>query len=154
MLDGDRDGLEQISEALAGRDNVAAVHIIAHGGEGVVQLGSNVFNADALERRALEIEAWQSALTADADILLYGCDVAASAQGQLFVDALARLTDADVSASDDATGHASLGGDWRLEYATGAIDVPVAPSASAQEAWSHLLPSVVLTSYEPPFADR
>jgi hypothetical protein len=95
------------------------------------------------------VAAWSKALSADADILLYGCDVAATAQGRLLADTLARLTGADVSASDDATGHASLGGDWNLEYKTGAIDVAVAPSESAQEAWSHLLPSVVLTSYEP-----
>ena len=49
-------------------------------------------------------------LTTDADILLYGCDIAASAEGRLLADTLARLTGADVSASDDSTGHASVGG--------------------------------------------
>ncbi len=153
VLDAERNGLEQITEALAGRENVAALHFIAHGGEGVMQLGNALVTADALERNPGLVEAWSKVFTADADILLYGCDIAATAQGRLLADTLARLTGADVSASDDATGHASLGGDWNLEYATGAIDVPVAPSESAQDAWSHLLPSVVLTSYEPPFAN-
>jgi len=153
VLDAERDGLEQISEALAGRENVAALHFIAHGGEGVMQLGNTLVTADSLEGNPGLVEAWSQVLTADADILLYGCDIAATAQGRLLADTLARLTGADVSASDDATGHVNLGGDWNLEYATGAIDVPVALSANTQDAWSHLLPSVVLTSYEPSFAN-
>ena len=153
MLDADRDGLAQISEALAGRENVAALHIIGHGGDGVIQLGNELVTADSLQGNPGQVESWSKALTADADILLYGCDVAATAQGQLLTDTLARLTGADVSASDNPTGSAALGGDWNLEYATGTIDVPVALSESAQEAWFHLLPSVVLTSYEPPFAN-
>ncbi len=153
MLDTTRDGLEQITEALAGRENVAALHIIAHGDEGVVQLGNALVTADSLQNNQYRIEAWSKALTADADILLYGCDVAASVQGQLFVDALARLTGADVSASDDATGHTALGGDWKLEYATGAIEAQVALSQSGQDAWSHLLGTIVLVANEPPFGD-
>ncbi|MDP2242160.1 MAG: DUF4347 domain-containing protein [Burkholderiales bacterium] len=152
MLDAGRDGLAQISEALAGRENVAALHIIGHGGDGVIQLGNELVTADSLQGNPDRVESWAKALTADADILLYGCDVAATAQGRLLADTLARLTGADVAASDDATGHTSLGGDWKLEYATGAIDVPVALSVSEQDAWSHLLPSIVLTSYEPSFA--
>jgi hypothetical protein len=153
LIDAQRDGLEQVAEALAGREDVAAVHIIAHGREGAVQLGSSLVGAETLERNAGLVQAWGKALGADADILLYGCDLAATAQGRQLVEALARLTGADVSASDDATGHASLGGDWDLEFRSGMIDVPVLPSMGAQEAWSHLLGSVVLAANEPPFGD-
>jgi hypothetical protein len=144
VLDAERNGLEQISEALAGRENVAALHFIAHGGEGVMQLGNTLVTSDSLERNPGLVEAWGQVLTADADILLYGCDIAASAEGRLLADTLARLTGADVSASEDATGHANLGGDWSLEYSTGVIDVPVAMGASAQEAWHHVLGTLVL----------
>jgi hypothetical protein len=143
-LDDGHDALEQISAALAGRENVTALHIISHGTDGVT--------LEALQRNPSLAEGWKHALTADADILLYGCDVAASAEGRLLADTLARLTGADVSASDDATGHASLGGDWQLEYATGAIEAQIAPSAQAQAAWMSLLDSVH-ASYEPAFAD-
>ena len=149
MLDAERNGVDQISEALAGRENVAALHIIGHGGDGVVQLGNTLVTADSLQGQPQQVEAWSQALAVDADILLYGCDVAATAQGKLLVDTLARLTGADVTASEDATGHESLGGDWKLEYATGAIETAVAPILAAQGAWMHLLPSIVLTSYEP-----
>jgi len=45
------------------------------------------------------------------DILLYGCNVGAGAEGLAFVESVARLSQADVAASDDVTGSAALGGD-------------------------------------------
>ena len=47
----------------------------------------------------MRVEAWAKALTADADVLLYGCDVAAGDEGQDFVRALSEATGADVAAS-------------------------------------------------------
>jgi len=41
-----------------------------------------------------------SALSQDADILIYGCDVVASANGKSLIGALVRLTGADAAASD------------------------------------------------------
>ena len=46
--------------------------------------------------------------TLDADLLLYGCDLAASSEGKALIERLASLTGADVAASSDATGAASL----------------------------------------------
>ena len=43
-------------------------------------------------------------------------------EGEQFVNQLALLTNADVAASDDLTGHVKLGGDWDLEYQTGNIE--------------------------------
>ena len=57
-------------------------------------------------------------LAAGADLLLYGCDVAADALGQQMTGTLAALTGADVAASTDLTGAASRGGNWVLEYRT------------------------------------
>ena len=58
----------------------------------------------------------------DADILIYGCDVAAGSTGRAFIDLLAQLTEADVAASTDTTGASFLGGDWTLEAQTGSIE--------------------------------
>ena len=99
LLDAERDGLAQIAEALAGREDVSAVHIIGHGGDGVIQLGNRIVTAGTLEANAGLVGIWGNALTADADILLYGCDVAATEEGRMLVDALARITGADVSAT-------------------------------------------------------
>ena len=57
------------------------------------------------------------------DILLYGCDLAQSNTGKAWVNELAQRTGADVAASTNLTGNASLGGDWNLEYSTGKLNI-------------------------------
>ena len=66
-------------------------------------------------QRAQDLATLGGALSASGDILLYGCDVAAGADGLAFVNALANATGADVAASTDLTGAAVKGGDWVLE---------------------------------------
>ena len=85
------------------------------------------------------IKQWGSALSNDADLLLYGCDVAKSDAGRALVDALSRLTGADVAASEDATGNTALGGDWNLEYYTGEIATPIVLGLQEQTQWMGLL---------------
>ena len=75
----------------------------------------------------------------DGDLLIYGCDLAATERGEQFVDSLARLTGADVAASDDPTGHADLGGDWELEYRSGDIESDIPLDQDVQDDWSHTL---------------
>ena len=65
----------------------------------------------------------RSAMTADGDVLVYGCDVAAGDVGQQFVAALAASTDADIAASTDITGAASPGGNWDLEAHVGDAEI-------------------------------
>ena len=42
VLDATRDGVDQIADALRGRSDVDAIHIISHGSDGQVQLGNAV----------------------------------------------------------------------------------------------------------------
>ncbi|MGC8712879.1 MAG: N,N-dimethylformamidase beta subunit family domain-containing protein, partial [Leptodesmis sp.] len=65
---------------------------------------------------------WGASLTEDADILLYGCNIAYGDLGQGFVQNLSILTGADIAASTDLTGDAPDGGNWTLEYNTGSIE--------------------------------
>jgi hypothetical protein len=76
------------------------------------------------------LQSWAGALGRGADLLLYGCDVAADVMGQGFVQQLAALTGADVAASTNRTGSGALGGDWTLEYQTGAIEAAALAVAS------------------------
>ncbi len=139
VLDADQNGVEQISAVLAGHRDLDAVHVISHGRGGGVQLGSEWLSADTLGAQASQIAGWSSALTAEADLLFYGCNLAATESGQALVDTLALLTGADVAASTDLTGQAECGGDWDLEYASGAIEASVALRPEAQAAWSGTL---------------
>ena len=137
-LDADADGLAQIGAALAGRSDIDAIHLISHGSAGTLQLGNTLIDGKTLAVRADEFGAWQSALSADADILLYGCEVAGNAAGEAFVATLAALTGADVAASDDITG---AGGDWALEHRRGTIEAQTLQA----RAWTGAL-GVVATS--------
>ena len=139
MLDAEQDGIQQISDYLKGQHNLDAVHIISHGTDGSVQLGNTNLNLASLTQNAAQIEAWGNALSSDADILLYGCDVAQQADGRSLADALARVTGADVAASDNLTGSAGQGGDWVLEYNTGVIQAQVAVNEYGQMNWQGLL---------------
>jgi hypothetical protein len=139
VLDPARDGIAQIGEVLAAHEGVDAVHIVSHGSQAGIQLGGTWLTGESLPEHARDIEAWRAALDADADLLIYGCDLAAGEEGRALVRSLGELTGADVAASEDATGHASLGGDWVLEYALGPIESTVAFDMPTQQAWLGLL---------------
>ncbi|MBW4610169.1 MAG: DUF4347 domain-containing protein [Hassallia sp. WJT32-NPBG1] len=140
ILDQMKDGISQITENLQG-GKYKAVHIVSHGGEGSLQLGSNQLNSGNLDTYKSQLQQWANFLTDDADILLYGCDVAAGQTGVGFVQQLSQLTGADVAASDDLTGSAALGGDWDLEVSTGKIESPLAFQTSVLEGYNGILAS-------------
>ncbi|MEO1148653.1 MAG: DUF4347 domain-containing protein, partial [Cyanobacteria bacterium J06638_22] len=139
VLDATQDGVAQISQALAQRQQVSSVQILSHGSNGVLQLGSTTLTANNLEDYSEALEGWSESLTEDADILLYGCNVAADAVGQSFVQQLGDLTGADVAASTDLTGAAAKGGDWDLEYRVGQVDGAIAPQPEALSAFEGVL---------------
>jgi hypothetical protein len=82
ILDSDRDGIEQISESLARYRDIDAVHVVSHGRDGSIQLGNALLTQDSLDDYADSIEGWRNALTGKADILFYGCDLAAGKEGR------------------------------------------------------------------------
>jgi VCBS repeat-containing protein len=146
LIDASRDGIDQISAALASRNGLDAIHIISHGSDGMLQLGTARVDAATLATRATQVQAWQQALNNNADLLLYGCDVAATADGQAFVATLGRLMGADVAASDDLTGTTALGGNWTLEYHSGAIEANQLISADYQLNWQGTLATYTVTN--------
>ena len=136
LLSSQRDGVEQITQALAEHHDLDAIHILSHGVDGALELGGSWLNAFSLDAYASEISQWNSSLAPNADILIYGCNVAADAQGQELINRLAEISGADVAASQDATGNAALGGNWNLEYATGSIEAGIVISSQTQHDWN------------------
>ena len=139
VLDASQDGIAQISQILSQRQDLSAVHLISHGADGEVQLGATSLNFESLLKNAAQIKEWGKAFSAHGDLLIYGCDVAQQADGKALVDALSRLTGADVAASEDLTGAAVKDGNWDLEYQAGAIEAGVAVSPLGQQQWQWLL---------------
>ena len=146
ILDPARDGVQQMAEVLAGRTGIDAIHIISHGSQAELTLGSARLTLEFMNGvYADELAAIGQSLSEKADLLIYGCNFG---QGELGGDAaarLAQLTGADVAASIDLTGHADLGGDWDLEYSVGSIETGVAFTADARQTWDGLLMTLTST---------
>ncbi len=140
MLDSGKDGMEQMAASLAGRTGIDAIHIISHGTEGQLSLGTGTLTqASMLGEYADELATIKQTLSESADILVYGCDFAEGEAGQEAARLLSELTGADVAASTDDTGYADLGGDWDFEFHVGAIETEIAFSYDTQADWVGLL---------------
>ncbi|MBU2581403.1 MAG: choice-of-anchor L domain-containing protein, partial [Alphaproteobacteria bacterium] len=132
VLDPNADGVEQIAAVLQGRSDIDAIHILSHGDQGKLFLGNDVLDAASMQGEHLdELTAIRDALSADGDILIYGCDFTGGEAGLEAAILLGSITGADIAASVDATGHADLGGDWDLETEVGAIEA----DSFASEGW-------------------
>ncbi|MEB3830913.1 DUF4347 domain-containing protein, partial [Phormidium sp. CCY1219] len=140
-LDSDRDGIEQIAEAIGNRTGIESMHFISHGAPGTVSLGATELNAETLESYSEQLQSLASNLSDRADILFYGCNVGETEAGAAFLEKLSQLTGADIAASEDLTGAAVLQGDWDLEVTTGDIEAPLAVEEQAQQKYSGVLAS-------------
>ncbi|WP_204104002.1 MULTISPECIES: DUF4347 domain-containing protein [Spirulina sp. CCY15215] len=121
QLDPTRDGIVQISDYLRKHTGFTSLHLISHGAPGSLYLGSIKLSFDNLAQYVPILQQWGMGIEGDRDILLYGCQVAKTAQGREFVKALSKITSAKIAASLNLTGNAALEGNWQLDYQTGAI---------------------------------
>ncbi|MDZ7959418.1 MAG: LamG-like jellyroll fold domain-containing protein [Aulosira sp. DedQUE10] len=121
-LDPNLDGVAQIADVLAHYQNVKSVHIVSHGNVGDVAIGNTHLNSQNLSVYSNALKSWSNAFTADTDVLFYGCNVGAGAEGESFIQQLSQFTGADIAASNNLTGSSKLGGDWNLEVATGSLE--------------------------------
>lgn len=124
LIETNENGIEAIDHYLSANATTSydAIHILSHGDVGQFQLGNLNINNQQLSGYQDSLESWSTNLTENADILLYACNLTVDEQGEQLIQQIASLTNADVAASDDITGHTSLNGDWLLETQTGNID--------------------------------
>ena len=144
---------EQMAEILAGRTGIDAIHIISHGAQAELTMGTARLTLDSMNSLyANELAVIGQALSENADLLIYGCNFGEGDLGRQAVSRLAEHTGADVAASVDETGHADLGGDWYLEHETGELETALVLADEAMWEWEGLLAENILESYEPTFA--
>ncbi|NET46789.1 DUF4347 domain-containing protein, partial [Okeania sp. SIO2B3] len=135
ILHPNDNGIEQITKVIKKYSQISSIHIVSHGAPGCLQLGNSQLNIDSINHSyAEELETWSVT-----NILLYGCNVAASDTGTEFLEKLHQLTGANIAASARPTGSAALGGDWELEVTTGEIEVGLAFSDRVEHQWEHIL---------------
>ena len=118
-------GQDPMAEILAwmekqGDRKYDAVHIVTHGASGYLSLNGVVIDAEYLAANPDVFVELGNHISADGDILLYGCNTAEGAAGEAFISQLAELTGADVAASTGTVG--GFEGNWQLDFAMGDID--------------------------------
>ncbi len=140
LIDSQQNGVDQITAAIAQYTNLSSVHIFSHGREGSVQLGDAALSNSTVGRYRDHLQSWKTSLSSEADLLFYGCNLAAGSEGLAFINQVSQLTGADVAASNDLTG---IGGDWQLEVTVGEIESDVALSSAAQAAYTSTLEDIL-----------
>ncbi len=119
IIQSDVDGFKEMQNILADEKNIDGIHVIGHGSIGQIAFGDAILNSETLNEYAQTLKDIGASLSADGDILFYGCNIAADESGEILIKQIAEITDADVAASDDVTGK---GGDWDLEKHIGIIE--------------------------------
>ena len=117
-LNSGESGIQQITDYLSAHDNVSSIHVISEGNYSQIMLGKDIITANNIEEYKDSLSSWQGHLSANADILFYGCDIAKDNIGQNILGKIAEYTGTDINASTDTTG---IQGNWNLEYSIGAI---------------------------------
>ena len=133
------DAIALIGDVLAKYEGVRSLHIVSHGNAGQLHIGGKTIDADDLNEASARIGGWRDAFAPDADILLYGCEVAAGTVGADFLKTLRLLTNGDIAASENKTGHTDLQGDWELERQIGSIESPLLFDESIVKSYEHHL---------------
>ncbi|MBD1942561.1 cadherin-like domain-containing protein [Coleofasciculus sp. FACHB-712] len=128
VLDSRQDGVEQISRALAERQRVSSVHIVSHGASGAIYIGDRELSLETLNHYGNELLSWADWLAPNAELLIYGCEVAKGDRGQAFIHCLSELTGASVHASTIRVGNGDLETNWRLD-----TTIPVANGQSPSQ---------------------
>lgn len=147
VLDPARDGVAQMAEILAGRTGIDAIHLIGDGTEAEMHLGASFLTQDSISTTyAQQFQQIGQSLSANADLLIYGCDFGRGEAGLLAMNTLATLTGADVAASTDRTGNVAENANWQLEAATGLIETSVVIGATTEATWDHALATFTVTN--------
>jgi len=146
ILNENLSAIEQITNALANQSDIEAIHILSHGSPGSLNLGSDTINNQNLPQFSNKIQQWGKALTKNADILLYGCNVAAGDAGEEFISKLHQLTGAEIAASSTPIGNSTLGGNWELDVSTGKTSPTLAFKATVMATYPGVLTTNLSTN--------
>ncbi|MEG4485274.1 DUF4347 domain-containing protein, partial [Microcoleus sp. D2_18a_B4] len=114
ILKSQPDAVEQIATILAQHTDINALHIITHGDSGSLYLGTTELNSNNIHNYSHQLQQWRNSLTDNANIILYGCNLAARDRGHQFLTQLHQLTGANISANSQPTGNSALGGTWDI----------------------------------------
>ena len=143
--------LASATQQLQSFQPVQAIHVIAHGAPGQLQMGQTVINHTSLipdlsghhdSGPRNWLAQWGEVLVPGGDLMLYGCELAATPAGEDFLETLHQITHADIAASTDLTGSSALNGNWKLEATVG----NVSSALNLGNDYGHVLRQMIVTS--------
>ncbi|MEG4081584.1 FG-GAP-like repeat-containing protein, partial [Microcoleus sp. Pol8_D6] len=157
ILKSQPDAVEQITAILAQHRGIETLHIITHGDSGNLYLGTTELNSSNIQNYSHQLQQWRNAFTDNANIILYGCSVAAGDRGHQFLTQLHQLTGANISANSQPTGNCKLGGTWDiLQLIPPSSEAPqLALTETTLKTYSGVLglsPQVTFTTGTTPFS--
>ncbi len=118
FLDSGNNTIETLSQEFTENDVYESVHIFTHGEDGSFELGDTKVDQSLVDSSGEPLNLLASHTSHNADLHIYGCNVAESEDGQNFLESLSSLLDVNIAASDDLTGP---DGDLDLEFSTGEL---------------------------------
>ncbi|GGA16094.1 DUF4347 domain-containing protein [Okeania sp. KiyG1] len=107
-------------------------------------LGNSILNLNNINQYSESIQQWGKCLSADGEILIYGCQVASGKEGKEFVRQLHQLTGANIAASETLTGNFNKGGNWNLEVIFGQLKSALAFTPEVRASYAGVLANIVV----------
>ncbi|MDO7084179.1 tandem-95 repeat protein [Pseudocolwellia sp. AS88] len=138
-INSSQSGFKQLESTLNKYKNLSALHLISHADDGVLYFGDSQITQQALSEKITLLSTMNHALTANADVLFYGCDLAKTEKGNALLDFISQQANVDVAASNNPTGSALQGGDWQLEVHKGDINTSPLFTASTMQDFDSVL---------------
>ncbi|HIK14652.1 MAG TPA: DUF4347 domain-containing protein [Leptolyngbyaceae cyanobacterium M33_DOE_097] len=122
VLDRDRDGIEQTSQAILDLGcNVTSLHLVAHGSPGCLHLGNTELSLQTIESYSLHLTSWflpswfyASQNSVIPTLYLYSCCAVSGEAGAELMHRLHDLTGARVAASTVPLGAVDQVNNWEL----------------------------------------
>ena len=158
MLDANGDGVKQIADFLARHPdpNLTTIDIVAHGADGMIQLGNTILSSSNVGYYESQLAAIGNAMQPGGTIQIFGCDVAKDMTGDIFLAQLSAATGGkNIDASSHLVGAAALGGSWMLDVelsgGSGGMTAATRPFTDAALAsYADVLPDwIFVTSTSP-----
>ncbi|MCD8485275.1 MAG: Ig-like domain-containing protein [Desertifilum sp.] len=147
ILNPAQNAIEQITQLLAQRQRIDSLHLVTHGKPASLDFSTGSLNQTTLPHYAPQLKKWAASLAPQAEILLYGCNVAQGETGETFVRHLSQLTGATIAAAKTPVGNSNLGGTWNLAYCT----KPITTSLALQDSVIKNYPAVLAPCIPNPF---
>lgn len=146
LLTGEEPAILQIARTVQGREQLSAIHIIAHGRAGEISFDAGALSIETLNEYSVNLAEIGQALAKDGDVLLWSCHTGAGERGASFIGALAQKLGTAVAAATDLVGAAVLGGCWRLDKQIGAVTAGIPVTAKEIAGYSGVMAAFTGTS--------